>query len=134
MLSSDFYCKENSRFRVIPVHPGLTGHAGLHSDPDFMNTIITGDMNTIITGDESWVYGYDPEPVIFLTMRIRLNTTSLKCCLPSTDTIDRRKKFTHAHEGSISPQYKRASLKTTKGTKYQEYFIGIKYFFNTKPR
>ena len=27
-------------------------HAGLYSDPDF--------MNTIITGDESWVYGYDP--------------------------------------------------------------------------
>ena len=24
-----------------------------NSDPDF--------MNTIITGDESWVYGYDPE-------------------------------------------------------------------------
>ena len=38
--------------------------AGLHiSDPDF--------MNTIITGDESWVYGYDPEPVIFFTMKIR---------------------------------------------------------------
>jgi hypothetical protein len=33
------------------------------SDPDFMNTIVTGDM--------SWVYGYDPEPVIFLTMKIR---------------------------------------------------------------
>ena len=34
-----------------------------NSDPDF--------MNTIIIGDESWVYGYDPEPVIFLTMKIR---------------------------------------------------------------
>ena len=28
-------------------------------------------MHTIITGDESWVYGYDPEPVIFLTLKIR---------------------------------------------------------------
>ena len=34
-----------------------------NSDPDF--------MNTMITGDESRVYGYDPEPVIFLTMKIR---------------------------------------------------------------
>ena len=52
-------------------------------------------MNTIITDDESWVYGYDPEPVIFLIMNIRqraLNTNSLKCCLPSTDAIDRREK------------------------------------------
>ena len=24
-------------------------------------------MNTIITGDKSWVYGYDPKPVILLT-------------------------------------------------------------------
>ena len=28
-----------------------------NSDPDF--------MNTIITGDESWVYGYDPETKSF---------------------------------------------------------------------
>ena len=28
-----------------------------NSDPDF--------MNTIITGDESWVYGYDPETKLF---------------------------------------------------------------------
>jgi hypothetical protein len=28
-------------------------------------------VNTIITGDESWVYGYDPENVIFLTMKIQ---------------------------------------------------------------
>ena len=32
-------------------------------DPDF--------LNTIITGDESWVYGCNPEPIIFLTMKIR---------------------------------------------------------------
>ena len=34
-----------------------------NSDPDF--------MNTIITGDEFWVYGYDPKPVIFRGMKIR---------------------------------------------------------------
>jgi hypothetical protein len=33
-----------------------------NSDPDF--------MNTIITGDKFWVYGYDQEPVIFLTIKI----------------------------------------------------------------
>ena len=43
-----------------------------------------------------------------------LNTTSLKCCLPSTDAIDRwEKKFTHAYEGSRSP-HARASLKSTR--------------------
>ena len=35
----------------------------INSGPDF--------MNTIMTGVESWVYGYDPEPVIFLTVKIR---------------------------------------------------------------
>ena len=34
-----------------------------NSDPD--------SKNSIITVDESWVYGYDPEPIIFLTMKIR---------------------------------------------------------------
>ena len=34
-----------------------------NSDPDF--------MNTLITGDKFWVYGYYPEPVIFLTVKIR---------------------------------------------------------------
>jgi hypothetical protein len=28
-----------------------------------------------------------------------LNTTSLKCCLPSTEAIDRRETFTHAYDG-----------------------------------
>ena len=31
----------------------------------------SGFMNTIITGDESWMYRYDPDTVIFLTMKIR---------------------------------------------------------------
>ena len=34
----------------------------INSDPDF--------MNTIITGDKSSVYEYDPEPAICLTMKI----------------------------------------------------------------
>ena len=32
-----------------------------------------------------------------------LNTDSLKCCLASTDAIDRREKFTYAYEGLRSP-------------------------------
>ena len=56
-------------------------------------------MKTIITGDESWVYRYDTVSNLFhhflyndnLTRAI--NTTSLKCCLPSTDTIDRWEKI-----------------------------------------
>ena len=34
-----------------------------NSDPD--------SMNTIIIGEESWVYGYDPEHIIFLITNIR---------------------------------------------------------------
>ena len=50
-----------------------------NSDPDL--------MNTIITGDESWVYGYYPEPVIFLTMKtLKIKTnlwlTALKGATP----------------------------------------------------
>ena len=91
MLPSDFHCKENDKFQVIPVHPG---HAALHSDPDF--------MNTIITGDKSWVYGYDTETKSFRHFSYNenptraLNTASLKCCLPSTDAIDRRERI-HAY-------------------------------------
>ena len=72
-----------------------------NDDPDF--------MNAIITGDKFCVYGYDSEtkalhhfPYNENPMRA-LNTTSLKCCLPSIDSIDRGKKFTHAYEGSRSP-------------------------------
>ena len=31
----------------------------------------TNSGPALITGDEFWVYGYDAEPVIFLTMKIR---------------------------------------------------------------
>jgi len=58
-----------------------------NSDHDF--------ANSIITGDESWIYGYGVEPIIFLTMKIHKNTKhySLKCCLPSSDAIDKWGKF-----------------------------------------
>ena len=37
-----------------------------NSDPDF--------LNTIITGDESWVYGYDPETKSVVTVEAFLIT------------------------------------------------------------
>ena len=76
--------------------------SGLYPYPQDMLNSTNRDpnfMNIIITGDESWVYGYDPETKSFRnfphnenpTTRA-LNTTSIKCCLPSTDDIDRREK------------------------------------------
>ena len=83
MLSSDIHCKENDWFRVVPVHPVIM--VFMKSGSLFVESSMSC---------ESWVYGYDPEFVIFLIMKIRaLNTTSLKCCLPSTDAVDRRKKI-----------------------------------------
>ena len=55
---------------------------------------------------EFWVYGYGPEPVILPyneNPTRALKTTSLKCCLPSTDATDRREIFKFAHESSQSP-------------------------------
>ena len=66
-------------------------------------------MNTIIIGDESWVYEYDPETKSFRHFPYNENSTralniiSLKFCLPSTNAIDKRKKFTDPYEGSRSP-------------------------------
>ena len=63
MLSSDFYCKKNDGHFFPGLYPYTQDMLdSTNSDSDF--------MNTIITGDESWVYGYDPEPVILLTMKI----------------------------------------------------------------
>ena len=68
MPSSDFHYKEND---------GTTGAAQkqLHVEvsQDMLDSTKRDSdfMNTIITGDKSWVYGYDLEPVIFLTMKIR---------------------------------------------------------------
>ena len=52
------------------------------------------------------VYGYEPEIKSFSHCPYNentraLNTTSLKCCLPSTDAIERREKFNY--EGLRSP-------------------------------
>ena len=58
-----------------------------NSDPDF--------INTIITDDESWVYEYDPESKSFRHFPYNenptraINSSSLKCCLPSTNANDR---------------------------------------------
>ena len=93
MLSSDFHCKENDEFPVVPVHPGL---AGIHKQWPYF-------INTIITGDESWVYGYDPEPDIFAyneNPTKALNTNSLKWYLPSNGATDRREKV-HACVGQF---------------------------------
>ncbi|XP_054729127.1 protein GVQW3-like [Anastrepha obliqua] len=70
----------------------------INSDPDF--------MNTIITGDESWVYGYDPETKMQSSQwkhstsprRIQkparaLNTMLRSHCLTATDASDRREKI-----------------------------------------
>ena len=69
-----------------------------NSDLDF--------MNTIITGDKSWMYEYNPKPVIFLTMKVRREhrtlTHSNAACHQLTLLIG-GKKFTHAFEGSRSP-------------------------------
>jgi hypothetical protein len=103
VLSSNFHSKKydgklQKQIRVEVSQDMLDSTTG---EPDF--------MNTIITGDESWVYGYDLETNSFRhfpynqnPMRA-LDTTSLKSCLPLTDAIDRREKFTHAYEGSRSP-------------------------------
>ena len=67
MLSLDFNFKENdgmtgavqNQLRVVISQDMLDS---TNSDPDF--------MNTIITGDESWVYGYDPETKSPSSMKI----------------------------------------------------------------
>ena len=57
MLSSDFHCKEKygttgAAQKQLRVEVSQDMQDSTNSDPDF--------VNTIITGDESWVYGYDP--------------------------------------------------------------------------
>ena len=89
MLSLDFHCKENDR-RIWFLSYTHT--------PRTCWTPQTVTL-TIITGDESWVYRYDPETKFYCHFPYNenptraLNTTSLKCCLPSTDTIKRQEKI-----------------------------------------
>ena len=69
MLLSDFHCKENDTNSATAEQTHL--HVAVsqdipnstNSDPDFMNTMITGDM--------SWVYVYDPETKFQSSMKIR---------------------------------------------------------------
>ena len=102
MLSSDFHCKENDErfgFLVVPAHPGLvTSDYCVH------------EVGANVESSMSEVYGYDPEtksprhfPYNENPLR-ELNTTPLKCCLPSTNAIGGQEKFTHAYEGSRSPR------------------------------
>ena len=99
MFSSDIHCKENDGFRVVPINPGL-----IASDSGVREVAIT-----VLEFSMSWVHGYDPEIKSFPLFPYNenptraLNTNSLKCCLSSTNAIDRRKKFTHAYDGLKSP-------------------------------
>ena len=58
MLLSDFHCRENDRFRVVSIHPGLvTSDYGVHE----VGVTVESSMSC-----EFWVYRYDLEPIIFL--------------------------------------------------------------------
>ena len=51
----------------------------------------------------SWVYGYDLKTkslhhFSYNENPMKAQNTSLECCLPSTDVIDRQEKFMHAYE------------------------------------
>ena len=68
MLSSDFHCKENdgttgASQKQLRVKDSQNMLDSTNSDPDFMNIVIIVEV--------FWVYGYDPETVILLTMKIR---------------------------------------------------------------
>ena len=104
MLSSDFLCKENYDWRLV------SGSYPYTQDSSHVLMVIMKSRSLFVessmscqTGDESWVYGYDPETAIFPYKENptrALNIISLKCCLPSTEAIDRRQKLTHACEDS----------------------------------
>ena len=87
MLSLDFQCKENDCSRSYPYTQDILRSTNL--DPDF--------MNTIITGDKSWVYVYDPEIVIFLAMK---KSHSNAACHQLTLLIGET-KFMYANKGCL---------------------------------
>ena len=102
MLLSDFHCKENDR---------MTGAAHLIQTfwqktrllwfTRLLPLLISG--NIIKKSDSSaLLQSFCHFPHNENLMRT-LNTTSLKCCLPSTDAIDKQKKFIYVYEGSRSP-------------------------------
>jgi hypothetical protein len=84
-----FPYNENEVFCVIPIHPGLVTVIML-----FMKS-----RSQFMESSMSWVCGYDPETESFHRFSYNenlmraLNTTSLKCCLPSTDAIVRWEKI-----------------------------------------
>ena len=88
-----FHCKENDRFRVVPVHPGLTGYAGLHKQWPWLHEHHNHWWRVLGVRPGTRHFPYYENPTR------ALNTTSLKCCLPSTFAIDRGGKLTHAYEG-----------------------------------
>ena len=63
----DFHCKENDR---------TTGAAQKQLCAEVLCLMLDSTssdpnlLNTIITGDEFWLYRYDPGTIIFLTMKI----------------------------------------------------------------
>ena len=97
MLSSDFHCKKNDGYRVVPVHPGLvTSDYGVHESGSlFVESSMSCLGVRVRPATHHFPYNENPTRA--------LNSTPLKCFLPSTDAIDRYEKFTHAYEGSWSP-------------------------------
>ena len=104
MLSSDFHCKENDSFRVVPARPELvTSDYSVHE----VGVTVCG-VHHVLWVLGVWVW---PEPGHFPDNKNptrALNTTSLKCRLPSNDAIERREKihacvwrFMVAHECAL---------------------------------
>ena len=98
MFSSDFHWKENDEFHVVPVHPGLViSDYGAHE----VGVTVCGLQHVLWVMDVrvrpgTCYFPYNENPTR------ALNSIPLKCCLSSTDAIERREKFTHAYEGSRS--------------------------------
>ena len=86
MLSSDYHCKENDGFLIVPVHPELiTSDNGVHE----VRVTVCGVQHVlgVRVQPATCHFPYNDNPTR------ALNTTSLKCCLPSTDAIDRLEKI-----------------------------------------
>ena len=85
---------EQFRFQVVPIHPGLvTSDYGVHESGVTVEPSISFQTSTrscfcstvaLLQSFRHFPYNVNPTNA--------LNTTSLKCCLPSTDAIDRREK------------------------------------------
>jgi len=86
MFLLDFHCKENDRSIWFLGHVSYTQNS---------STVIMVFMKVGSLFVESRVYGYYLETKLFRHFLCNenpiraLNSTLLKCCLPSTDAIDR---------------------------------------------